>query len=143
MVAPAAPVVPKELREKAVLGANIQKDGHDPPILADRLVLVLSFSWSPFLSQFHFQLSLVTWVRRNNVEMNVEDHQSQFHCIFVSSGLHPWWLGPGATMQKMNVQDHHPGPILCDGSPKLVVGSLNHVFNELRGGNRIKIDTSM
>ena len=32
---PAAPVVAKELREKAVLGANIQKDGADPPILAD------------------------------------------------------------------------------------------------------------
>lgn len=48
MVAPAAPVVPKELREKAVLGANIQKDGHDPPILADRLVFFLSFFfWSP------------------------------------------------------------------------------------------------
>lgn len=32
---PAAPVVAKELREKAVLGANIKKDGSDPPILAD------------------------------------------------------------------------------------------------------------
>lgn len=32
---PVVPVVAKELREKAVLGANIKKDGSDPPILAD------------------------------------------------------------------------------------------------------------
>lgn len=32
---PAVPVVAKELREKAVLGSNIRKDGSDPPILAD------------------------------------------------------------------------------------------------------------
>lgn len=31
---PVVPVVAKELREKAVLGANIKKDGSDPPILA-------------------------------------------------------------------------------------------------------------
>jgi hypothetical protein len=43
VVVPAAPVVAKELREKAVLGANIQKDGHDPPILADRLVFRCEF----------------------------------------------------------------------------------------------------
>lgn len=39
---PAAPVVPKELREKAVLGANILKDGSDPSILADRSFSYLS-----------------------------------------------------------------------------------------------------
>ncbi|CAM6036807.1 unnamed protein product [Sphagnum compactum] len=33
--APAAPVVSKELREKAVLGANLLKDGSDPQILPD------------------------------------------------------------------------------------------------------------
>lgn len=32
---PVVPVVAKELREKAVLGANIKKDGADPPVLAD------------------------------------------------------------------------------------------------------------
>ena len=128
MVAPAAPVVAKELREKAVLGANIQKDGHDPPILADRLVLGLSFFFgSPFLSQFYCQLSLVTWIRHINIKVNVEDHhQSQFHCRLVSSGLHPWWLGSGATTERwtywitIQVQFYvMECDMECDGSPKL------------------------
>lgn len=48
--APAAPVVSKELREKAVLGANILKDGSDPQILPDRFFFPSIFP-RPSLSQ--------------------------------------------------------------------------------------------
>lgn len=37
------PVVAKELREKATLGANILKTGTDPPILDDRFVWPLPY----------------------------------------------------------------------------------------------------
>ncbi len=46
----AAPVVSKELREKAVLGANILKDGSDPQILPDRFFFPSVFP-RPSLSQ--------------------------------------------------------------------------------------------
>lgn len=77
MVAPAAPVVAKELREKAVLGANIQKDGHDPPILADRLVLGLSF-FVPLPITILLRIIPGDVDLAQQRKMNVEDHHHNF-----------------------------------------------------------------
>ena len=61
-------------------------------------------------------------------------HHGNFAVVTASPVIacHFLWLDP-AQQHEVNVEEHHPGPIQCNGvltgGLKLVVGSLNHVIH--------------
>lgn len=58
-------MVSKELREKAVLGANILKDGSDPQILPDRFFF-LPFFLARFFLKGRFPLQIHSCIRKQH-----------------------------------------------------------------------------